>query len=242
MAESSSNAALVVAIVIIVIIFILIVVFACLGIQNHMSQTQCVAEGGDASDRSWWRGASLRKSAESAVGKKGAERRVRFHDVTKAGARTDPVGEVEECPATQLISQPAAGGFESCGESTYQQEECMVKGTLGGVADPKRFFPKEVVKDSQKVGDASEASTMTYDKLVKAYRESNGILMGQCNTRDKLQNRHSFGMGLTNRDDTIRRRVDQIQREKMEGTFQCVQFNESPLICDNDHCENRYCS
>lgn len=237
MAESSGNTALVVAIVIIIVVFTLIVVFACLGIQNHMSQTQCTVERDDASGQSWWKRALTGRFGGDVATKRRPDKRVRFHDVAKSGGGADPVTEDDECPVTQLISQPAAGGFESCDQSTYQQKECMVKDTLGA----KRFFPSEVVQDSQKAGDASETSTMTYDKLVKAYRESNGILMGQCNTRDKLQNRHSFGMGLANRDDTIRRRVDQIQRQKMEGTFQCVQFNESPLICDNDHCENRYC-
>ena len=147
----------------------------------------------------------------------------------------------------QLISKPETS-FETFDDSTYRQEGCLVNDTQpdkqghgASHMHPQSFFPKVVTTDECKAGEAGVESTMTYDKLVDAYRESNGILMGQCNTRDKLRNRHSFGMGLLNRDDTTQRRLDQIRKEKLEGTFKCVQFNESPLICGDGECAERYC-
>jgi hypothetical protein len=232
MTEPTNNTALVVAIVVIVIIFILIVVFACMGIQNHMSQTQCISNNGSvAGDGTWWRGVLTRKRK----GNK-AEKRVRFVDA--AVPANDPVSDDSECPVTQLLSKNS--GFEKCDASSYKCDN--QRGDAPGI-DPKRLFPLASKSDgSQKAGDTSQPDCITYDKLRAAYKESNGILMGQCNTRDKLRNRNSLEMGLRGRGDTVQMRLDQVREQKLNGTYECVQFNESPYLCgDQRECDNRYC-
>ena len=251
---SNSSTAIVVAVIIAIVIFLLVVVFACMGIQNHMSQADCDPEQRDRV--SWWKMIFVDGKGKDKDTSKGNLKQVGVHrqggsrkhvhfsdkDAPADGYADIESGNDDECPVAQLISKPDTS-FETFNDSTYQQKDCMNGGNAdgggGGGAtqmNAQHFFPKVVSTGECKAGETGEAATMTYDKLVSAYKESNGIMMGQSNTRDKLRNRHSFGMGLANRDDTIQLRLNQIRKEKLDGTFKCVQFNESPLICGDDRC------
>lgn len=247
--SNSSSTAIVVAVLIVIVIFVLIIVFSCMGIRNHISRTECGT--GRRERSSWWNNILFANSdnkgndvtvKHAGVRKSGGGKHVHFSDASASGEEDIESGNDDACPVAQLISKPDAN-FETFDDSTYQQKDCLDGGGsategAGGVSqmNAQHFFPKVVSTGECKAGEAGEAATMTYDKLVSAYKESNGLMMGQSNTRDKLRNRHSFGMGLANRDDTIQLRLDQIRKEKLDGTFKCVQFNESPLICGDDRC------
>jgi hypothetical protein len=233
----SDTTALTIAVVVLVIVFVMIVIFACMGIRHNLNTT--CNNGGSTS---WWGSifstdTNVSTNSECDIDKNPPVRkRVRFGTVDEQGRSDD-----EDCPVSLISTDSTTklgnffGNFE---EDAYKQDDADERPTAKMCAED--FFPKQKTSSENKAGE-SESTTMTYDKLVAAFHQGNGILMGQCNTRDKLRNRHSFNMGLMNREDTVQPRLDEIKKSKLDGTYNCVQFNESPLICDDKMCPDKYC-
>ncbi len=87
--------------------------------------------------------------------------------------------------------------------------------------DVKMLFPK-VTSD--------EPNVLTYDKLKKAYSDNNVQYAKQTRYSSKLLANDNLQMGLMGRESTVKQRIDQINKDKMDGTEVCVQFNESSIM------------